>query len=497
MASFRSTFLARIGATGALLLSGCSLLPSVSSGPTFHADALVAADTWSFTDLTLRPSVQQALYTRDVMDLLTGAAADAGTDLHHLPTPSGRTVDFEKDLLPRLDGEVVVAVSGPTDEPLYIILIHTNDVDGTVRMLAEEATPQLTHDARGVTRYDPKRGADAVVGYKNWLIYSNSPALRDQTLDRIDGKGSQSLAAEPRYRSVVDRLKGDRLGYGYLDISPLQNQVAKTDVPLVDTFQAKGRMAYALGFEQGPEAGVHAVGMRIEYMPDAPLTTEAGSSGDALQAMDRLPRGSMLAFAGSNLGMYSQSLALVAEDEQVLVDVQTLLDQFAGPYAVGIASPSVVQGSQDADPLGTFIGGLFFLARLTPDADADQIGSAITTILDTAAADADQSDTWQHQVVVAEDWLAINAVLAPADLEQLPQDLLASDRMYQWVRPGFVRNGSNSYVNVDALVTAFAGQLFSSTDLAALSPIRAIGASAQTEKQGDSHAHIQVLIATK
>src|ERR1051325_4174453 len=109
------SLLLRLGIVCALLLSGGSLLASVLE-PKFQADALVGADTWSFTDITLRPSIQQALQTRDVTDIFSGPAEDAGADLHQLPTPSGQIVDFEKDVLPMLDGEVVVAASGSIDD---------------------------------------------------------------------------------------------------------------------------------------------------------------------------------------------------------------------------------------------------------------------------------------------------------------------------------------------------------------------------------------------
>jgi hypothetical protein len=55
--------------------------------------------------------------------------------------------------------------------------------------------------------------------------------------------------------------------------------------------------------------------------------------------------------------------------------------------------------------------------------------------------------------------------------------------MYQWVRPGFVQNGDNFYLNMDALTSAFAQQLSSTSELAAVSPIRAIGISTQTDGQ--------------
>jgi hypothetical protein len=496
MFSFCTTTLARLGALGALLLSGCTLLPSVAPGPTFRADALVGADTWSFTDLTLRPSVQQALYLRDVMDLLNGSATAAGVDLHHLHTPSGRMVDFEQDLLPHLDGEVVVTVNGPADEPHYMVLIHTNDVEGTLRLLSDETQKLLTKDSRGAMYYEPQRGTDFVVGYKNWVFYTNSSALRDQTLDRIDGKGTPSLATEARYRSVVERLAGDRFGFGYLDIAPLLERVSKDDARLTSALQAKGRMAYSIGIEEVPAAGVRALGMRMEFMPDQALTLGKVSSGDALEAMDRLPRGSMLAFAGSNLGLYAESFAALSEDEQVFGELHALLGLFAGPYALGVTPPSV-EARGGGEGLGAALGGLFFVAKLAPDVDVDQLGATLTDIAETAAAKASDSDTWDSATVVDDGWLAVNAVPAPASLDQLPQDLLASDRMYQWVRPGFVRDGTNAYVNLVAVEAAFAGDLLSGDNLAALSPIQAIGIAGQTDGQGDSHAHIQVLLLSR
>jgi hypothetical protein len=258
MRSFRFMFLARTCAVAALLLGGCSGLPAISGAPSFHADTLVGPETWSFTDLTLRPSIQQALYAKDVMDLFVDPASSVGVDLDRLPTPSGRAVNFEKDVLPHLDGEVVVAVSGPSADPRFTVLVHTNDVDHTLRLVAEEAQPVLTRDARGATHYDPHDGPNVMVGYKNWVVFTHSVAERDQILNRIDGKGGPSLATDARYRSVVDRLTGDRLGYGYFDVSAVIEEISNEDARLVDALQARGRVAYSLGFEAGPEAGVRA-----------------------------------------------------------------------------------------------------------------------------------------------------------------------------------------------------------------------------------------------
>jgi hypothetical protein len=498
MAVCRPLSLFRLGIVAALLLSGCSALPSIAGAPGFQADTLVGADTWSFTDISLRPSLQQAVRMKDVMDLLSGPTADAGADLHHLPTPSGRIVDVEQDVLPHLDGEVSVALSGSVDDPDFIVLAHTNDVDGIVRLLAEEPQPTLTRDARGVTRYEPSSGEVFIGGYKNWIIYTLRRDLREQTLDRIDGKGSPNLASEPRYRSVVDRLNGDRLGFGYVDMTPLFDGAALEDVDLPDEFQSRGRLAYSLGFDQSPAAGVNVLGLRLEYIPDAPVTTPVPRSGDALQAMDRLPKASMLAFAGPDLSVSPSSLASLNDDAELNADVQSLLGTFAGPWAASVtrpvARPRGFEANPFSDSLNDLIGGFFVVARIAPDADVDQISGAVDSAFDAAQSDEDEAG-WQHQVVADNDWLAINAVPPTTSLADVPQDLLASDEVYQWVRRGFSQSGTNVYINLEAIERAFGGELLSSDDLAVLARFRAIGISTLTEPRGDAHANMTVLIS--
>jgi hypothetical protein len=497
MRSFRVPFLARIGALTALLLGGgCSGLPSIAGPPAFHADALVGPETWSFTDLTLRPSIQQSLYAKDVMDLFVDPARSAGIDLNELPTPSGRTVNFERDVLPHLDGEVVVAVSGPTDDPRVTLLVHTNDIDGTLRLVAEEAQPKLIKDARGATHYDPQDGSNVIVGYKNWVVFTRGAAERDRILDRIDGKGSPGLASDARYRSVVERLTGDRLGYGYFDVSAVIEDIPSEDARLVQALQARGRLAYSLGVGAGPEPKMRALELRMEYIPDDPRPSPVAASGDALNVMDQLPKGSMLAIGGSSIGLYADSVAALGDDERIPAELQTLLQQLAGPYALAVTPPNAAAaGSSDA--LSDVIGGLFFVAGLVPDADVDFLQSAIETIAEDTAADTDEADSFQHQVFVDNNLLVLNVVPATTDLDALPQDLLASDQVYQSVRSGFSPNGSNVYVNVDAVFAAFARQISSMEELEALTPVRAIGLAAQTAGQGDVHANIRVIVTAR
>ncbi|HLZ27415.1 MAG TPA: DUF3352 domain-containing protein [Chloroflexota bacterium] len=472
--------IAPIGAAAVLLASGCSLLPAVLGTPTFQAATLAAADAWSFTDVTVRPSVQQALYARDVLNLYADQTAPGGS-LNQLPTPSGRTVDFEKDVLPHLDGEVAYVLSGPLDQMQGVLLVHTNDVEGVLRLLADDRAPKFTKDARGATRWT--NGDVLAAGYKNWVVYTNADSLLTQTLDRIDGKGGPNLAAQPRYQSVVQRLSGDHLGYGYLDLIPLLENPALRDLQPGSSQSARGRLAYSLAFGAGPEGGMRALDLRTEFIAEGPPPPLPADRGDALQAMDRLPVGNAVAFAGSSMGQLAQSLDSLSADV-VPDDVLTLVHAFTGPYAIGV-SPWSGAGTDSS----SFLGSLFFLGQLTPDADTDTIQELVTSNV------GDGGD-WQSQVVTDGDWTAVNVVPAAVDLDQMPQEVLASDRLYQSIRPALTQDGTNAFVNVGALVAWGRDQGATSEELAAVGPIRAIGTSWRSEAKGDGHGRTLVVLGS-
>ena len=204
----------------------------------------------------------------------------------------------------------------------------------------------------------------------------------------------------------------------------------------------------------------------------------------------------MLAIAGSSIGLYADSVAALGDDERIPAELQSLLDQLAGPYALAVTPPNAATAGS-GDPVSDVISGLFFIAGLVPDADVEFLQATAETIAEDAAADADEGELWQHQVFTDNNLLVINALPAGADLEALPQDLLASDRIYQWVRGGFAPNGINVYVNVDAVFAAFARELSAVEELDALTPVRAIGLASTTEGQGDVHANLRVLLAAR
>ena len=488
--------LARLGAVVALLLSGCRALPGVPGAPVFQADALMAADTWSFTSLTLRPSLQQALYTKDVLDAFASVTQSGAGDLHHLATPSGGTVDFERDVLPHLDGEVAIGLSGSASaQAHYTLLVHTNDARALLGLLVDD-NPSLSTDARGVIRYAPRDKKWLAAGYKGWLIYTDSPGSLDQTLDRIDAKGGPSLATEPRYRSMLGRLPADRLGFGYLDVAPLLGAgQASRETRVADALQARGRMAYSLAFEAGPEEAVRALSVRGEFAPDEPAAPGTGPNGDALLAMDRLPRGSMAAFSSSGISQPVDALAgTMSEGEGIPPELREALQSFAGPFAVGVMPPLTGPGQ---DARATMTGGLFFVGQLLPSADAAGVQDLAAALAESIARSEGAGDTWQNEALVDDGWVSVNAVPASVGLDHIEQRLLAEDRQYQWVRPGFVRDGTNFYFNVGALLSSLDENDPSGQVSAALGPIRTIGGSWVTDAGGDGHGQIQVMIAVR
>jgi hypothetical protein len=425
-----------MGAVFALLSGGCSLLPSVLGTPTFQAATLAPADAWSFTDVTLRPSVQQALFARDVFNFYADQAS-----LNELPTPSGGTVNFEKDVLPLLDGEVAVALSGTPEDMQGVLLIHTTNVEAVLRLMADETAPKFTRDARGATRY--ANGRSEAAGYKNWVVFANDDVMLAQTLDRIDGKGGPNLASQSRYQTVVARLSGDHLGFGYLDVTPLLQSPTFRDLQTDVTISAKGRLAYSLAFAAAPGGGMRALDLRTEYISETLPPPTAADHGDALYVMDRLPVGNAIALSGPSMGQVAESLDTVSADA-VPHDLLTLVHAFSGPYAFGV-SPVPSAGLD----LPSFLGSLFFLGQLTPAADAEAVHDLIAAILDE---NADESGAWHHEVVTDGDWTAVNIVPASLELSQVDQQVLASDRLYQAIRPALAQDGSNAYINVGALL---------------------------------------------
>ena len=330
-------------------------------------------------------------------------------------------------MLPHLDGEVAYALSGPVEQLQGVLLVHTNDVESVLRLLADDPAPKFTKDARGATRWT--NGVVLAAGYKNWVVYTNADALLAQTLDRIDGKGGPALATQPRYQSVVARLNGDHLGFGYLDLTPLLQSPTLRDLQAGSTVSAGGRMAYSLAFAAGPEGGQRALDLRTEFISEGPPPPAPADQGDALQAMDRLPAGNAIALAGSSMGQVAQSLDALSADV-VPDDALTLAHAFAGPYAFGV---SPVSSTGRDSP--SFLASLFFLGQLTPDSDTASVQDLVTSIV------GDSAD-WQSQVVTDGDWTAINTVPASIDLDQMQQEVLASDPLYQSIRPAWPRTGA-------------------------------------------------------
>jgi len=471
---------APVVAVAVLLASGCGLLPAVVGTPTFQAATLAPADAWSFTDVTLRPSIQQALYARDVFNFYADQTGPGGS-LSQLPTPSGRSVDFEKDILPHLDGEVAYMLSGPVEQMQGVLVAHTNDVDSLLRLLADDPAQKFTKDARGATRY--ATGDTLAAGYKSWVVYSNDDTTLTQTLDRIDGKGGPTLATQPRYQSVVARLSGDHLGYGYLDINPLLQSATFRDLESGSSVSARGRLAYSLALAAGPQGGMRALDLRTEFIAESPPPPTAADRGDALGAMDRLPVNNAIALSGSSMGQVAESLDALSSDV-VPDEVLSLVHAFAGPYAFGV-SPESSAGADSP----SFLASLFFLGQLTPDTDASAVDDLIT-------GSVGDDDTWQHQVVTDGDWTAINVLPASIDISQEQQQVLASDRLYQSVRPALAQDGSNLYINVGALLAWGQEQGATTEELAALGQIRAIGTSWRSEPKGDGHGRALVIVGS-
>ena len=106
---------APVGAVAVLLASGCGLLPAVLGATAFRlARHGPAVRHGPFSDVTLRPSVQQALYARDVFNFYADQTAPGGS-LNQLPTNRAARHRFplKKSWCTFLTGEVAHPLGGP------------------------------------------------------------------------------------------------------------------------------------------------------------------------------------------------------------------------------------------------------------------------------------------------------------------------------------------------------------------------------------------------
>ncbi len=509
-----------------LALAGCSFIPAYTTPPGFQAAAFAPASTWFFSTVTLRPSLGQLMQAGRLADVFTSQPGWDASVQALQSAGSVSKVNFTRDVLPLLDGEVATAVYGNGPDlsgggtPSILVLAHSSDPAKLIQTLASStgAKVQSQTDARGAT-YFSVGGETVTAAFKGWLLIGDSRATLDDAIGRIAG-GGNGLDAQPRFRQVADRLPAERVALQYVDLAPilrsslaLAGSAAPGELPVpADELQSElsqidVRVAASVALRQeGADIRVEATTSGLPPQQQAEL---AASSGSALDAFGRLPAGTLVAL-GAPVGqlppetdqLVNQVVAEALQNE-IGPDVQApelhLSQWLSGQWAFGGAQGTVGQPNGQPD--------LFLVAGVSDRAAAQRDVNAIEAFfppksvvpVDVAGhrllqgtAGLGETVTWG----VADDWLyAVSgdaeSVVGAADTGGLS----ANPRFAELVN-GLGDGPVNVFVDIqgvrtlgESLADRSTLREYQSGVRPFVTPLRYFGGGSQADPNGDVHGH--------
>jgi hypothetical protein len=254
--------------------------------------------------VTVRPGFSQLWAGRTLSEAFTSQPGfDNAVRAIQTSAPTGSNVDYEKELLPLLDGEIAVGVFGPTTKPDAIVIMHSNDPEKLLHVLAaSDKAPEPRERYNGALYYQTGTNGMAAAN-KGWVVAGSSRTLVEQTIDRMNAGSSDSLQQSGRFQSVVDRLPADRVGFLYFDSRPVvmspqvQQSLNQSGQAVQDYVKPlTGRAAVSIA------AANDGLEMHSESIPDQPLQPSTTfARGSALTALERMPSDTLVAVSGDSL----------------------------------------------------------------------------------------------------------------------------------------------------------------------------------------------------
>jgi hypothetical protein len=329
----------------------------------FRAATYFPRDTWLYGAITLRPGLSQLNASRALTDAFTSQPgfADAVKALNTTPTGTSN-LDYEKDVVPLLDGEIAIGAFGSTTQPSYLLMMHSSDPEKLLRTLAtSDKAPEPRDRYKGALYYLTSDNRMAAAS-KGWIVSSATRSVVEQALDRLDTNSSDSLAQSDRYLSVVNRLPSDKLGFLYLDSRPLMNSpqiqqsLSQAGQGVTDYLAPlTARAAVSL------LAATDGLEMRWESIPDQAPKQSTFARGNSLTALERMPSDTLVAFGGDSLPAIlsgvdqAVSSGLRAELGPQAPRIQFQFDKWlGGEFAAGVSKGTLrldtrnqTQGSPD------------------------------------------------------------------------------------------------------------------------------------------------------
>ena len=509
-----------------LALAGCSFIPAYTSPPGFQAAAFAPANTWLFSTVTLRPSLGQLMQASRLADVFTSQPGWDASIRSLERSGTGSQVDFTRDVLPLLDGEIATAVygSGPDlstgGTPSILVLAHSSDPAKLVRTLASgsAASFQAQTDARGATFY-AAHGQTNVATFKGWLLLGDSRTTLDDAIGRIAG-GGNGLDAQPRFRQVVDRLPAERVAFQYADLGPilrsslaLAGSTARGELPVPaselesELSQIDVRVAASVALRQeGADIRVEATTSGLPPQQEAEL---AASSGSALDAFNRLPAGTLVAL-GAPVGQLPPEIDQVVNEavagalaDVAGPDVQApelhLSQWLSGQWAFGAAQGTVGQPNGQPD--------LFLLAGVSDATAAQRDLNGLAVLfppksvvpVDVAGHRLLQGTAGLGETVtygVADDWLYVVSGDAESVVGAADTGGLSANPRFAEMTNGLGDDPVNVFVDIqgvrtlgESLADRSTLREYQSSVQPFVTPLRYFGGGSRTDPNGDAHGH--------
>jgi hypothetical protein len=360
--------------------AGCGNDSSSSSG----AASVAPAGSVVYGEATLRPEGGQKAAIEDLVAKFPGEGS-AGDRIQRLMeqlfTEAETPLSYKEDVEPWLGDEAAFYISSlrpDGEDPDAAALVATEDEDATVDAIEKASDARKTeYEGYDVYVYDDGEEAAAVVD--GWLALG-TPGAVEAAIDTVEG--GDSVEDEERYRETLEDAPEDRLGFMYVDMPGIFEQLQRMpDAPPLGPFQQIFEDPILV------TADADSTGVLFEATIPESLTAAFPFVGQGSGTAGDVPGDSWLALAQPNLGHTIEGYVDLAAgtlggrdviEEQLRsstgLDLQEDVISWMGDWSLFVRGTSVddldgamVVETSDEEASGRFIDGIARVARQSAD----------------------------------------------------------------------------------------------------------------------------------
>ncbi|MCL4266959.1 MAG: DUF3352 domain-containing protein [Anaerolineae bacterium] len=297
--------------------------------------------------------------------------------------PAGKTSPSSTRTTLVYDGPPILLAAATRDQEVSSAFI--NNVRSQWEQEGVQFADTLYRDVSIMEIVFPREIPLAIATFNNLVVIATDVTTLQQTIDRAQGEGGAVLSEAPAYQETLGSLKGNRLGYLYLDVPQL-----------LEAIPAEARLWQLQSLERiGVAVSLARHGLRFDYalhydensLSPAQVTW-LSQPANRHHLLQRAPHDAMLYLSGQNLALLWQTfetpemretLADLEAEAQLGIDSPTeLLDQMVGEFAVAIV-PATTSVNDDETPFPEVLG-------LVGVVDGKVMAHTLQPLLDSAGA---------------------------------------------------------------------------------------------------------------